>query len=257
MTFIDYQVIDNIAEISLRREPVNALTDSMLDELLAALAQAQTHAHVRAVILRSDLPRCFCAGIDLRIAERAGQDEIHALIDKLYIRLCDAQSDLGKPSIAAVSGVARGGGMTLAISCDLIVAARCASFGYSEIDVGLIPAIHYAHLPRVVGRHRAFDLLFTGRSFDAQEAAALGLVNRVVDDDDLLPRARELARLLAAKPAAALKMGRAAFRAENDTDYRRSVAAAVDNFCAVASTQEAREAVQAFLTKGARHRRRD
>jgi enoyl-CoA hydratase/carnithine racemase len=153
-----------------------------------------------------------------------------------------------------VNGAARGGGMTLAISCDLIVAGRSATFGYPEIDVGLIPAIHFAHLPSIVGRYRAFDLLFSGRTFGAEEAAALGLVTRVVEDEDLLNEARALAGVLADKPGEALRRGRAMFRRVNDADYRRQVVAAVDDFCEVASTPQAREAVKTFLNQRKRAR---
>ena len=249
MTLVKYEVRDRVAEIALDHGPVNALTELMLDQLLAALKRAADDPLIRAVILRSDLARRFCAGLELRTVSRMANADLRALVEKLYVGLYDAQSRLGKPSIAAVNGTARGGGMTLAISCDLIVAARSATFGYPEIDVGLIPAIHYAHLPRIVGRYRAFDLLFTGRAFDAIEAASLGLVSRVVDDAEVLDRTRELARQLAAKPEAVLAMGRAAFRQENDGAYRAAVARAVDNFCAVAATEQAREGVSAFIEK--------
>src|SRR3546814_10187069 len=104
-------------------------------------------------------------------------------LNKLYIALADMQHALGKPSIAAVGGAARAGGMTLSISCNVIIAGRSATFGYPEIDVGIIPAIHFIHLPAIVGRHRAFEILFSGRAFGADEAAELGLVSKVVDDD--------------------------------------------------------------------------
>ena len=256
MPFVHYDVRDHVAEIALERPPVNALTEPMLDEILAALAKAASDDQVRAVILGSNLERCYCAGLDLGIVGSATNEEVRTLVDKLYLRLCDAQFDLAKPSIAAVNGAARGGGMTLAVSCDVIVAARSATFGYPEIDVGLIPAIHYAHLPRIVGRYRAFDLLFTGRTFGSDEAAALGLVSRVVTDHELLDQARALAQAFAAKPLEALKMGRAAFRTENDIEYRHSVATAVDNFCAVASSRQARDEIAAFVGKRGRDRRR-
>lgn len=256
MPFVHYDVRDRIAEIALERPPVNALTEPMLDEILAALARAAGDEQVRAVILWSKLERCYCAGLDLGIVANATNDQVRSLVDKLYLRLCDAQFELGKPSVAAVNGAARGGGMTLAISCDVIVATRSATFGYPEIDVGLIPAIHYAHLPRIVGRYRAFDLLFTGRTFGSDEAAALGLVTRVVADHDLLDEARALAQAFAAKPMEALKMGRDAFRTENDSDYRYSVATAVDNFCAVASSAQARDEISAFIRKRRRDPRR-
>src|SRR5207247_6880711 len=97
--------------------------------------------------------------------------DVRGLLDKLYVELAEVQYNLGKPSIAAVGGAARGGGMTLAISCDVLIAGESATFGYPEIDLGLVPALHFVHLPRIVGRHRAFELLFSGRSFGADEAA--------------------------------------------------------------------------------------
>jgi enoyl-CoA hydratase/carnithine racemase len=165
--------------------------------------------------------------------------------------MTDAQFNLGKPSIAAVAGAARGAGMTIAIGCDLIVAERTATFGYPEIDVGLIPAIHFAHLHRIVGRHRAFDLLFTGRSFGADEARELGLVNRLVDEGQALGAARELAALLAAKAPGVMRRGRADFLREFDSDYRRGVANAVENFVSLANSAESREGIRAFVEKKA------
>jgi enoyl-CoA hydratase len=157
------------------------------------------------------------------------------------------QADLGKPSIAAVNGAARGGGMTLAILCDVIVAAQGATFGYPEINVGLVPAIHFAHLPRIVGRHRAFELLFTGRSFGAEEAASLGLVSRVVADETLHDEVLALARAFATKSPAAMRLGRAAFMRAND--YRQDIDAAVEDFCRVVATPGAQEGLRAFSEK--------
>jgi enoyl-CoA hydratase/carnithine racemase len=233
----------------LDHPPVNALSESMVDEILEALAMARDDPGVRAVLLGSKVEGRFCAGLDLRAFQQASSTRVHSLLEKLYVRLCDAQFNLGKPSIAVVSGAARGGGMTLAISCDLILATRSATFGYPEIDIGVIPAIHYAHLPRVIGRHRAFDYLFTGRSFGPAEALALGLVSRVVDDALGLEEARKLADVLAAKSPQVMKMARAAFMRANDADYRRSVAGAVESFCTVAATDDSREGVAAFLEK--------
>jgi enoyl-CoA hydratase/carnithine racemase len=249
MKDVHYEVHEGIAELCLSRPPVNALTEPMLDELLEALERARRDDAARCVILASRVPGRFCAGLDLKAFPGLSSERVHALLEKLYTRLVDAQFNLGKPSIAAVNGTARGGGMTLAISCDLVVASRTASFGYPEIDVGVIPAIHYAHLPRLVGRHRAFDYLFSGRPFGAEEASSLGLVSRLAED--ALEEARSLAQVLAAKPPQALRMGRAAFMYAND--WRREVAVAVETFCSVAATEEARSRMAAFVeTRGAR-----
>ncbi len=246
---IRYDVSGGMACISLARPPVNALDLAMVRGVIAALDRAAADDAVRAVVLASAVAKRFCAGLD--IAELAGQspDAIRTLVHALYVGLFDAQCRLGKASIAAVNGAARGGGMTLAVSCDLILAGESATFGYPEIDLGVLPAIHFVHLPRIIGRHRAFELLFTGRAFDAQQTAALGLVNRMVPDTELETQARKLAGELAAKPAAAVRAGRAAFMRQIDRDYRRSIAEAVKDFCQIVATEEAQARLRAFAEK--------
>ena len=139
--------------------------------------------------------------------------------------------------------------MTLAISCDIIIASDKASFGYPEIDLGLLPAIHFNHLPKIVGRYRAFDLLFSGRKFDADEALSMGLINKKVPQDHLLGEATKLATTFTNKSPTAIKLGRAAFMRTNDLDYRRGVANAVEDFCNAAMTPDAQEGLKAFLEK--------
>ena len=246
---VTYEAANGIAEITLARGPVNALSVSFLEAILAAFREAAADDAVRAVILRSALPRRFSAGLDLDILLGKSGLEVRRFLERLYVGLADVQYGMGKPTIAAVNGAARGGGMTLAISCDVLLAAESASFGYPEIELGLLPAIHFAHLPRIVGRHRAFELLFTGRRFEAAEAAAMGLISNVVPDAELDARAHALAADLAAKPPTAMRLGRAAFMRANDLDYRRSVANAVEDFCNVATTPEAQEGLAAFLEK--------
>jgi enoyl-CoA hydratase/carnithine racemase len=187
----------------------------------------------------------------LDIVDLAGQspDEVRTLVHELYVGLFEAQYRLGKPSIAAVNGAARGGGMTLAVSCDIVLAAENATFGYPEIDLGVLPAIHFVHLPRIIGRHRAFELLFTGRAFDAERAAVLGLINRVVPDTALEAQALTLAGELAAKPEAAIRAGRAAFMRQIDRDYRRGIAEAVEDFCKIVATEAAQAKLRAFAEK--------
>jgi len=244
-----YEVSDRIAEISLARLPVNALSLSLLEQLIAAFERAAADEKVRAVVLRSAIPRRFSAGLDLGMLFGKSETELRRLLDKLYVGLADAQYNLGKPSIAAVGGSARGGGMTLAVSCDVLIAGRSATFGYPEIDLGLVPAIHIVHLPRIVGRHRAFELLFSGRSFGADEAASLGLVSRVVPDDKVRDEALAMARVFATKSPTTLRLGRAAFARANDLDDRGGLGDAVENFCNVAATADAQEGLRAFIEK--------
>lgn len=249
MQSISYEIRDDVAEIMLDRAPVNSLTKAMIVELLDALTRASNDTAARAVILGSRVAGQFCAGLDLKEVTSGTNADMRALLELLYVKMTNIQFSLGKPSIAAVSGPARAGGMTLAISCDMIVAGRSATFGYPEIDVGIIPAIHFTHLPRIVGKHRAFDLLFTGRNFGVTEAAELGLVSRLVDDDRVLEEARKVAGVLASKPAGVMRMGRNHFMNANDNGYRQGVASAVENLCNVMATDEAQEGIAAFAQK--------
>jgi enoyl-CoA hydratase len=246
---VTYSVSERIARITLNRPPVNALTLDMIRGVIAALKRAADDDAVRAVIITSTLPRRFCAGLQLDLVLGQSSDAIRALVSALYLGLHDAQHGLGKPSIAAVGGAARGGGMTLAISCDVVLAGAGATFGYPEIDIGVLPAIHFAHLPRIVGRHRAFELLFSGRSFSAQQAFELGLVSKVVADAELADAAYALAKTFAGKSPAVMRLGRAAFIRQNDADERRRIADAVEDFCRAATSDAAQEGIRAFIEK--------
>jgi enoyl-CoA hydratase len=244
--FVRYEVANRIARITLARPPVNALSLVMIEAVIGALRQAANDDSVRAVVLASAVPKVFCAGLDLKALHGKPMEEVRTFLQALYVQLHDAQYGLGKPSIAAVAGAARGGGMTMAISCDVLIAGKSATFGYPEIDVGVIPAIHYSHLPRIIGRHRAFELLFSGRSFDSEEAYRLGLLSRVVPDAEVEAAGLKLAETFAAKSPAVMRLGRAAFMRQNDLDYRRSIANAAEDFCNVCMTEAAQEGLRAF-----------
>ena len=244
-----YEVSNGIARITLNRPAVNALNLEMIKDVVAALETAGKDEGIRAVVLTSAISKAFSAGLDLHLLLGKSEQKVRVMLQELYVRLHDTQYNLGKPSIAAIGGAARGGGMTLAISCDVILAGQSATFGYPEIDVGVIPAIHFTHLPRIVGRHRAFELLFSGRSFDAEEAYRLGLVSRIVPDEDLASHAQALAETFAAKSAVVMHLGRAAFMRQNDLDYRRSIANAVEDFCNVAMTDAAQDKLQSFVNR--------
>ena len=246
---VRYELVDAVARITLDRAPVNALSLGMIRAVVAAFQRAAADDEARAVVLRSAVPGRFSAGLDLGVILGSSGEEVRAFLQELYINLADAQHGLGKPSVAAISGTARGGGMTMAVSCDVILSAESATFGYPEINVGVLPAIHFAHLPRIVGRHRAFELLFTGRAFGPAEAKELGLVSRVVPDADLDGEAMRLASEFASKSAAVMRHGRSAFMRQNDLDYRRSVANAVEDFCNGVTSPAAQEGLRAFVEK--------
>lgn len=242
-------VRDHVAHLALDAPPVNALTIPLLDELLAALAAAGEDPDVRCIVVESAIPRFFCAGLDLAVLADRTAEEIHEVVERLYTRLTQLLFALDKPVIAAVGGAARGGGMTIAISCNVIVAGESASFGYPEIDAGLPPAIHFTHLPEIVGRHRAFELLFTGRAFSAAEAKEMGLVSRIVADAEVFDEAHRLALVFAGKSPSTMAAARRGFMQANDQGYRTAVAKAVDTFTEIAISDDGREGVRAFVEK--------
>src|SRR5438477_9237544 len=238
---VRYSVLGNIAEILLDRGPVNALSMDLIDGLLAALAKARDDEAVRAVIIGS-AHKVFCAGLDLDIVRGKRGTETKLFLERLYFALNDLQYRMGKPTIAAIDGPARAGGMTIAISCDM-------TFGYPEIDVGLIPALHFVQLPRLVGKHQAFGPLFLGDSFDASTAFRMGLVSEVVPKGTALERARTIARRFAEKSPIVMKIGRDAFMRAVDADYRRAIENAAESFALVATTQDCQEGLDAFVEK--------
>lgn len=246
---ISTDIADGIATITMDAPPLNALTPDMVRALLGALEDAGRDDRVGAVLLSSAVARVFCAGLDLKLLLTLSAAEVRAMLTDLYLNLYDVQSRLGKPSIAVVGGAARGGGVTLAIQCDMIVAADGATFGYPEINLGLPPAIHFAHLPRMIGRNRAFELLFSARVFDAVEAQALGLVNRVMPGAELDAGAREFANLFLSKQRDAVAHARAMSFRQGDLDYRRGIIGAVDDFCAAFAEPAARNGIERFLDR--------
>jgi enoyl-CoA hydratase/carnithine racemase len=248
---LDYAVRDRVAEITMRRPPVNAINHALIDDINAAYRMAKADQAVRAVILASACPRAFSAGMDLAMIRGKRGLDLRRFLQKLYLEMHDLQYRLGKPTIAALSGPARAAGVTLAVSCDVIIASETASIGYPEILVGVIPAMHFVHLPRQIGRHKAFELLFGGRPVSAVEACAMGLVNRVVPPAEVMDHARALARDFAAKSPLVMELARDAFMRANDFEYRRAIENTVETICNIIETDAAQEGLAAFNEKRA------
>jgi enoyl-CoA hydratase len=246
---LDYAVTDRVAEITLKRAPVNAINHDLIDELLLAYARAKEDGEVRAIILTSAFERAFSAGMDLAMMRGGSGLDLRRFLEKLYMGMHDAQYRMGKPTIAALTGPARAAGVTLAVSCDVIVASERASIGYPEIEVGVIPAMHFVHLPRQIGRHKAFELLFTGKPISAVEAERRGLVNYVVPQAEVLPKARALAREFAEKSPVVMKLARDAYMRANDFEYRRAIENTVETICNIIATPDAQEGLDAFNEK--------
>jgi enoyl-CoA hydratase/carnithine racemase len=248
-TTLDYVVRDGYAEITMRREPANAIDHRLIEEILDAYRSAKADDAVRAIILTSAFTKAFSAGMDLEMIRGGSGSDLRNFLSKLYFEMHDLQYRMGKPTIAAVTGPVRAGGVTLAVSCDIIIASETATFGYPEINVGLIPAMHYVHLPQQIGRHKAFEILFTGRVFTAAEAYESGMVTKVVAEAEVKNEARRLAMDFANKSPVIMRLSRDAFMRANDGDYRRTIEGLVDTISHLMETKDAQEGLNAFNEK--------
>lgn len=243
---VDYQVRGHTAELTMTRAPVNAIDQQLAEDVTDAYREAAEDDDVRSVILTSAFDEAFSAGMDLEEMAGASGLDLRRFLETLYFEMHDLQYRMGKPTIAALTGPARAAGVTLAVSCDVVIASETATIGYPEIDVGLIPAMHFVHLPRQIGRHRAFELLFTGESIGADEAARMGLINRTVPHEEVLEAARDLAETFDEKSPVVMELARDSFMRANDANYRRDIETVVETICNVMETADAQEGLRAF-----------
>ncbi len=203
---------DGIFTLTLRRpEALNALSTAVCREVIAALARIEQDPGARVVILTGE-GRAFCAGADLKERDGAAPEAIWAH-NRAIFQIPLALERLPVPTIAAVNGLALGGGCEIALGCDLRWAASDAEFGCPEVTRGIIPAAGGTQrLPRLVGLSRAMVLIMTGRRIAAQEAYRIGLVDAVVPPEDLLPSVRDTARAIAANAPLAVRTAKEAMR---------------------------------------------
>jgi len=246
---LTYQNNQGIAEILLNHPPVNGITTEMLQQLMAHLQQAGADPSVRAIVIGSAIPGRFCGGLDLHKFRESSPSQAYAIVNQLYYQLYEVTSSLPKPVIGAITGAVRGGGMSIAITCDMLIAASNSTFGYPELEIGLLPSIHFNHLHRIVGKQRAFDLLFTGRAFSADEALKLGLVSSLAEESQVHQKAIELAQVFAKKSPELMRLGKAGFIRATDHGYRQAASHAVDLIAAVFGTADCAEGLLAFVEK--------
>ena len=248
---VGYVVRDRVAHLTMQRAPVNAINHALIEQILECYRRADEDPGVRAIVLTSAFDRAFSAGMDLAMIRGRSGLELRRYLEKLYYAMHDMQYRMSKPTIAALNGPARAAGVTLAVSCDCLIAADDVDLSYPEIDVGVIPAMHYVHLPRQIGRHLAFELLFTGKPISALDAAARGLVNRAVPRDRVKEEAHALALEFASKSPTIMQIARGSFMRANDSEYRRNIENQVETICNIIATDDAQEGLSAFVEKRA------
>jgi enoyl-CoA hydratase/3-hydroxyacyl-CoA dehydrogenase len=229
----------------LDRPPANSISPEV-GEALARVWQEVTDGTARVLIFASANPMLFCAGADIKAFTGMGEAEGRALAEGMHGLLREMERS-SVVTIAAVNGLALGGGNELAMACDFRLAARSASFGQPEISLGIIPGFGGTQrLPRLVGPAKALELNLLGDPIDALEAFELGLVHRVVDDQDLLDSAVAWARRLERQPPRAIEQIK---RVSAAADLDAGLAAEQGAFASVFGSEDAREGIGAFLGK--------
>jgi enoyl-CoA hydratase/carnithine racemase len=241
------QVEAGVATLTLNRpERRNALSPSLLGDLLAALESAGRDDAIRAVVLTGAGDRAFCAGADLSTLAEAGDAGRQQREQGLFADVFTACTRLGKPLIGAVNGAALAGGLGLALSCDLIVAAEEATFGTPEVRVGLWPMMVMAVVLRHLGAKRAMELFLSGEPISAVQAHEWGLVNRVVARQQVLPEAQRWAAEIGASSPLTLRLGRDAFHAIGAPELEASLRHLQARLQVLAASEDAREGTRAF-----------
>jgi enoyl-CoA hydratase/carnithine racemase len=243
------EVEDGVGTIRLDRPPMNALSRQVQEEIREAAEEAAARADVRAVVVYGG-PKVFAAGADVK--EMAGWSYQQMVDNSVGLTSSfSAVAAIPKPTLAAVTGYALGGGCELALCCDLRIAGDNAKLGQPEILLGIIPgAGGTQRLPRLIGPARAKELIFTGRFVDADEALRIGLVDRVVAPDDVYTEALALAKKLAAGAPYALRAAKEAIDRGLETDLQTGLEIERLQFTGLFATEDRVTGMQSFIEHG-------
>ena len=231
-----------------RPEALNALNGEMLDELDRVLDEAAADKEIKALIITGE-GRSFVAGADIAVqsvfdveAGRAWGRKGSAVFRKLEL--------MEIPTIAAVNGFALGGGCELALACDMIVASRKAKFGQPEVGLGITPGFSGTQrLPRKIGAAKAKELIFTGEMIDGTEAERIGLANKVVEPEELMDAALELAGRIVSNAPIAVKYAKACIDRGLDASLENGILMENELFAMCYATEDQKEGMTAFLDK--------
>lgn len=246
------EIRDSIAIVTLNRPKVlNALNASTLRELDSAIHELSTNAAVRVILLTGAGEKAFAAGADIQELAGVSAFDGHALALRGQ-RVFDRIESCGKPVIACINGFALGGGCELALACTFRIAGEAAKFGQPEVKLGLIPGYGGSQrLPRLIGKGAALRLLLTGEMISAAEALRIGLVEEVVPSDQLLTRAEQIARTIAAQAPLAISKCIEAVHAGYDLPLRQALDLEASLFGLCCATEDKVEGTKAFLEKRA------
>jgi len=239
-----------VTTIALNRpQQRNALSAQLLEELLAALAQARADGETRAVVLGSTDRRIFSSGADLTAFGADLPPVLKHFGSERFPELFKTLLGFPKPTVCSVAGAALAGALGIVLACDLVIASEEATFGLPEINVGAFPFMVMALLYRNVPRKKATELLLLGERIDAATAAELGIVNKVVPAQELEATTTEWAQRLASRSLAITRLGKEAIAAQLDMTLEQALAYLRGQLSLALTSEDAKEGVEAFFAK--------
>jgi enoyl-CoA hydratase len=242
---VNYETRGRVAILTLDEpKKLNALTAGICEGILAGLKKADEDDDIRVVVITGSGEKAFCAGADITSMTFEPEKARDFLIKALDV--LQAPERTTKPVIAAVNGIAYGGGFEISIACDFIIASDRARFAVPEIKLGLLPGFAIVRLQDIVGRAKAKELSIMGDPIPAEEACRLGLVLRVVPHEQLLAEAMAFADRIAAKPRLAVRMAKSFYNRGIGGDEMRH---AIDGFPLLFTHEDAHEGINAFREK--------
>ncbi|HEX7575556.1 MAG TPA: enoyl-CoA hydratase-related protein [Candidatus Methanoperedens sp.] len=228
-----------------RPEVMNIVDTETLLELADSLTDLETDTQIRVIIITGD--KTFSSGADVTELKEKHPDEA-GVFSRLGHNVCNHVENMVKPVIAAVNGYALGAGCEIALACDIRIAGESAKFGQPEVNLGLIPGFGATQrLTRLVGIGWAKELILSGRIIDAIEAESIGLVNNVVEDNELMAKAKEMAQVLAQKSPIALKAAKGLIN--QNLDIKRGLEMEIFSFSRCFASQDHIEGINAFMEK--------
>ena len=237
---------DGIARLTLNRPPVNVINREAIAEINNALEDIKNDDSVKVLLFRGSGNKAFCAGVEVK-------DHIGEAMPKMmreFGKIFSTLKSLGKPSIAVVNGVALGGGCELVAGCDMAIACEKAKFGQPEIVLGGLAPVAAAILPRLLGEKKAFEMVLLGESISAAEAERIGLVNKVVTEEELDKTADEFARKFLEKSSLSVKLCREAFYQSSDkAEFEAALKIATELGIKTWETEDGQEGLKSYLEK--------
>ena len=247
--FVSYEIENGIATVTIDNPPMNPLTEGVRDQLIATFQELDSKKDEIKVVILTGKGKAFIAGADIKAFPELTPETAKERLKKsrrMYLKV----EQLERPVICAINGYCLGAGLELSMCCDIRIAASKAQLGQPEINVGVIPGGGGTQrLPRLVGAGIAKELIYTGKFISAEEAARIGLVNKVVEPEKLLDEAMEMARLIASKPVLGVRAAKEAINRGLNMALSEGLEVEAYHWSYLCGTEDQKEGAAAFIEK--------